>query len=1202
MKLWKRVLSMILALCLMSTALPAVPALAAETGQGEETVQADYAVTDLTVRGTAATVELTAPGNCTLVVALYTEQGAMISTVMEPVTGDAAPQTIPVTIDPKENTVFTAKAFLLDGESYAPLGEPDFARGESWGTPEGMRELAAESVSYDEGAGVHYVKDIILVFFTLDAAISDIQEAVKGIGGQIVGRDDLLNLYQIQVEADSLEEIRVLADQLEDQQDCVAHATFDTVSLNQYASVTALPNDPWNGDASATDWKDADVDGSNWWVEAVEGQAAWTAARSFAPIPVGVMDSSVDQTHEDLKDQVAFVNKAALKRNDSAAAGHGTHVAGIIGAAPDNGVGITGLAQNAELVFSSNPECTDSLVYAGISDLVEAGAKVINLSISNSEDLPGAKLVYSQETLEEWAIGISTSLAVLLAQDLDFIVVQSSGNGNGNHVAVDAIQGGWLACITEDTPEPYVASEWDSDRAVTLQDVMDRTIVVGNADRVFGGYRCHSSSNYGSQVDLCAPGTNIYSTLPGGYGLSSGTSMSAPIVSAVCALTWGAQKGLTGAEVRHIVCSATNQQVDSHPDTGMAATYPMVNAKLSVEKALEYVRVTTSESPKTYPVTVRVKHADGTPASGVEVGVIGLGTSVKTSVDGTTVLFLPEGTYGISAVISNGADCSAENTRRVTGEYADQTVAVSRRTEVNLTLAESYFVWALDGTHLTINGYGPMPDFAAYPPWGTAITSAAINGVSSIGSNAFYSCSNLTDVDIDTSVKTIGPRAFRGCTGLTKVQLPEGLLSIGEWAFYSCSGLRSVDFPRGVTSIGPYAFYECTALAGDLILDCLAALGEKAFYNCRSLTSITLSGSLRNIPSYVFYLCKGLETVRIPESVTAISEYAFYECTALTEINIPCGVTSIGGRAFTNCTNLERVSLPDSLISIGDWAYSGCNGLTEVSVPAGATELGYAIFAYCTGLRSAKIQDGVSDVSEMLFYGCLNLASVDLPDSITKISSRAFGDCKALTGISIPSSVTFLGAGAFANCTTLSSIVLPNSVRELGEYVFEGCTNLTTAVLSTELTSIPGRTFAKCESLRYVTLPKEITSIQNSAFEFCTSLSSITLPDHLTELGEKSFYGCSSLLRVDIPEGVERIVGEYIGGDMGNGPFGECTSLETVTIPKTVTSIGDQAFRGCESLKDVYFAGAEEQWENGSFGTAFDGRYSVGIPTIHFGA
>ncbi len=84
--------------------------------------------------------------------------------------------------------------------------------------------------------------------------------------------------------------------------------------------------------------------------------------------------------------------------------------------------------------------------------------------------------------------------------------------------------------------------------------------------------------------------------------------------------------------------------------------------------------------------------------------------------------------------------------------------------------------------------------------------------VASIGSYAFYDCSDLTSVTIPNSVKSIGEAAFQKCLGLTSVSIPNSVTSIGKYAFDSCSGLSSFVIPNGITSIEGMTFSGCSGL------------------------------------------------------------------------------------------------------------------------------------------------------------------------------------------------------------------------------------------------------------------------------------------------------------------------------------------------------------------------------------------------------
>ena len=136
------------------------------------------------------------------------------------------------------------------------------------------------------------------------------------------------------------------------------------------------------------------------------------------------------------------------------------------------------------------------------------------------------------------------------------------------------------------------------------------------------------------------------------------------------------------------------------------------------------------------------------------------------------------------------------------------------------------------------------------------------------------------DVVIPNGVTSIGSDAFYGCRALISVTIPDSVTSIGEWAFGNCDGLTSVKIGNGVTSIGEHAFEDC------------------------SLTSVTIPDSVTSIGECVFRDCSGLMSVTIPDGVTSIGYRAFYNCRALTSMTIPASVTSIGYEAFYNLNSL----------------------------------------------------------------------------------------------------------------------------------------------------------------------------------------------------------------------------------------------------------------------------------------------------------
>ena len=188
------------------------------------------------------------------------------------------------------------------------------------------------------------------------------------------------------------------------------------------------------------------------------------------------------------------------------------------------------------------------------------------------------------------------------------------------------------------------------------------------------------------------------------------------------------------------------------------------------------------------------------------------------------------------------------------------------------------------------------------------------------------------------------------------------------------------------------------------------------------------------------------------------------------------------------------------------------------------------------------VPHGVESIQEKAFSGCSSLTSITLPDTVTSIHDKAFAGCSSLTSINIPSSVTTLGNDVFSACSALTSIVLPESISSIGGEAFYGCSSLTS-----------------------IKIPSSVVTIGWGAFNGCVSLSSVTFgrSSKLKTIGDWSFFGCSSLGTahgITLPQSLTRI-GDYA--------FKSCSSLRSINIPHNVGTIGSQAFRGCSSLTSI---------------------------------
>ena len=260
-----------------------------------------------------------------------------------------------------------------------------------------------------------------------------------------------------------------------------------------------------------------------------------------------------------------------------------------------------------------------------------------------------------------------------------------------------------------------------------------------------------------------------------------------------------------------------------------------------------------------------------------------------------------------------------------------------------------YLTWTFTTADctLSISGRGEMYDFSSYrkQPWSNfrqGIKNISLpDGVTSIGEQAFISCSALTQITIPNSVTSIGEQAFFYCSALTQVNIPGSVTSIGGGAFYGCSALTQVDIPNSVTSIGSLAFHGCSALTQVNIPNSVTSIGNHAFLGT------ALYNNAANWTNNVLYIDNCLIEAKtelsgsyeITAGTRVIADWAFYGCTVLTQVTIPNSVTSIGSYAFWNCSALtEMTVLPTVPPTVGSYAFGGVSRDIPVYVPAESLE------------------------------------------------------------------------------------------------------------------------------------------------------------------------------------------------------------------------------------------------------------------------
>ena len=271
-------------------------------------------------------------------------------------------------------------------------------------------------------------------------------------------------------------------------------------------------------------------------------------------------------------------------------------------------------------------------------------------------------------------------------------------------------------------------------------------------------------------------------------------------------------------------------------------------------------------------------------------------------------------------------------------------------------------------------------------------------------------------------------------------------------------------------------------------------------------------------------------------AVTSIGDYAFCNCEYLTSVTIPDSVTSIGDSAFSCCFKLTSITIPGSVTSIGDSVFSFCFELPSVTIPDSVISVGANPFAYCSSLTLIAVSPDhpALAVFDGVLFSMADKRLVCYPCAFTASS------------YSVPQGVASIGDSAFSGCKSLTSVTIPDSVTAIGVNPFKTCHNLTDIVVSPDhpaLAVIDGVLFSMADK-RLVCYPYAFTA------------PSYSVPQGVESIGDGAFSGCYELTSVTIPGSVTSI---------GNA-FNGCVWLKSVTIPDSVTSIGDLAFLGCECL------------------------------------
>ena len=238
---------------------------------------------------------------------------------------------------------------------------------------------------------------------------------------------------------------------------------------------------------------------------------------------------------------------------------------------------------------------------------------------------------------------------------------------------------------------------------------------------------------------------------------------------------------------------------------------------------------------------------------------------------------------------------------------------------------------------------------------------------------------------------------------------------------------------------------------------------------------------------------------------------------------------------------------------IADYAFDGCDNLRNVTIPDTVTSIGAYAFAYCENLNSVFLPNGITTIKESTFEYCLNLVSITIPESVSTIEDHAFLNCIKLIEVinHSPLNITTSSSNNYALYNLMEVHKGESKIVNKDDYLFYTYRGVNYLV-------------GYIGTDTNLVLPNDYNGENYKIFELafvaCKALKSITIPDSVTEIGDSAFEGCSNLTSIVIPNSITCI---------GDGTFYWCENLTNVTIPDSVTSIGYGAFLGCSQLTSI---------------------------------
>lgn len=405
--------------------------------------------------------------------------------------------------------------------------------------------------------------------------------------------------------------------------------------------------------------------------------------------------------------------------------------------------------------------------------------------------------------------------------------------------------------------------------------------------------------------------------------------------------------------------------------------------------------------------------------------------------------------------------------------------------------------------------------------------------------------------------------------------LPRTLRHINNWGLSDYRAITDLEIPANVERMGDNVVYNCPQLqrikVNADVPPTLGSLDNNSYYDERAYIKITIPRESFHAYRLVSawntdrtVLIGGDEGVTVSTGKLAagdLGHVVIEEAGYLPEVNkliIEGELNADDWSKMKDMTNLTEIDLSGALIDeIPDGAFSGRWALDKVVLPSTLRTIGSRAF-YETRLTSIDIPKGVTSIKDHAFYHSKNLEKADLPDSLTYIGEGAFQECFSLQTVKFPAGVKVIPNFAFDGCWALDNMELTNSITSIGEYAFRSC-GLHEVNIPSSISEISRNTFSSCGNLTKLTLNEGLVTISEWAFNN-TPIDTLICPSSLRKIENNAFDNCNQLGQIEFNEGL-------IG--IGSEAFRYCNSLKEIVLPSSLETCRGGAFSDCNNILTV---------------------------------